>query len=242
MFLHDSRWDSLVHEIAHQWWGGLVSWQKTDDAWISEGLAQYSTLFYLHDNLPEKAFIELLERMCAGVVEKGGSGKITQAVKLAFVKKDPVAFQVIVYNKAALVFWMLQDLVGEKKMLASLKRLLAESRFQCLGSKAFVDRLAGDDPLLKQFFLGWVDRAEVPAVAYRVYNRGGMAWLEVDQSNGPFVFPLQVSCLTRSGARHLVLPIRKARESFAVAADYADLLSVEIKAGRIPVRIGDEEK
>jgi hypothetical protein len=220
----------------------LVSWQNMNDAWISEGLAQYSTLLYWRDRLPEKTFVKILERMCAGIVEKAGAGKITQAVKLAFVKQDPVAFQVIVYNKAALIFWMLQDLVGEKKMLAGLKRLLEERRFQCLGSEAFVDGLAGDDPLLKQFFAGWVGRAEVPAVAYRIFNRGGMAWLEVDQSNGPFVFPLQVSCLTRAGARHLTLPIRQARESFAVAANYAELLSVEIKAGRIPVRIGDKEK
>jgi hypothetical protein len=242
MFLHDSRWDSLVHEIAHQWWGGIVSWQKTDDAWISEGLAQYSTLLYMHDNLPEKIFAKLLERMCAGVVQKAGAGKTSEAVKLAFVKQDPVAFQVIVYNKSALIFWMLRDLLGEKKMLACLKRLLKDRRYQCLGSEAFIDQLAGDDPLLKQFFAGWVGRAEVPAVAYRIYNQGGKAWLEVCQNNGPFVFPLRICCRTKAGIRHLLLPIQRARESFAVAANYAELLSVEINAGCIPVRIGDEEK
>jgi len=242
MFLYDSRWDSLIHEIAHQWWGGLISWQKADDAWISEGLAQYSTLLYWQDSLPEKTFAGILERMCAGVVLKAAAGKTTDAVKLAFVTKDPVAFQVVVYNKAALIFWMLDDLLGEEKLLAKLKLLLDERRFQCLGSEAFVQCLAGDDPLLKQFFSGWVGRAEVPAVVYRLSPRGGKVWLEVGQTNGPFVFPLQVCCRTNGGVRYLTLPIQRKKESFAVAACDAQVRSIEIKAGQIPVRIGDEDQ
>jgi aminopeptidase N len=240
MFLYDSRWDSLVHEIAHQWWGGVVSWQSMNDAWISEGLAQYSTLLYWHDNLPEKAFTKLLERMCAGVVRKASVGKTTDAVKLALVQKDPVAFQVIVYNKAALIFWMLQDLLGEKEMLAKLKHLLEDRRFQCLGSAAFIQFISGEDPLLKQFFAGWVGRAEVPAVVYRLSHRGGKVWLEVGQTNGPFVFPLQVCCRTNGGVRFLTLPIQRKKESFAVTACDAQVRSIEIKAGQIPVRVGDK--
>jgi hypothetical protein len=242
MFLHDSRWDSLIHEIAHQWWGGLVSWRKTDDAWISEGLAQYSTLLYLHDNLPKKTFNELLERMCAGVVQKAADGKANEVVKLAFVKKDPVAFQVIVYNKAALIFWMLQDLLGEKSMLAKLKRLLEEHRFQCLDSAAFIQYLSGEDLLLKQFFAGWVERAEVPVVICRIFDRGGKVWLEVGQNNGPFVFPLRVCCRTRIGIRNLLLPIQRARESFAVAGNDVLFESIEIGVGQLPIMVGEAGK
>jgi aminopeptidase N len=239
MFLNDSRWDSLIHEIAHQWWGGLVSWQKTDDAWISEGLTQYSTLLYLHDSLAEKKFIKLLERMCAGVVQKAAAGKTTETVNLAFVKKDPVAYQVIVYNKSALIFWMLQDLLGEKKMLAKLKRLLKERHFQCLGSEEFIQYMAADDQLLKQFLAGWVGRAEVPAVSYRISNQGRTAWLEVNQGNWPFVFPLQVCCRMKSGIKRLLLTIHKERESFVLAMNNALLQSIEIGAGQIPVMIGN---
>lgn len=242
MFLNDSRWDSLIHEIAHQWWGGLVSWQKTDDAWISEGLAQYSTLLYLHDNLTEKTFIELLGRMCTGVVQKAAEGKTNEVVKLAFVKKDLVAFQVIVYNKAALIFWMLQNLLGEKNMLARLRRLLEEHRFQCLDSAAFVQYLSRENLLLKQFFAGWVERAEVPVVIFRIFSQGRKVWLEVGQNNGPFVFPLRVCCRTKIGVRNLLLPIQRARESFVVAGNDALFESIEIGVGQIPVMIGGAGK
>jgi hypothetical protein len=31
-----------AHEIAHQWWGNLVSWRSYRDQWLSEGFAEYS--------------------------------------------------------------------------------------------------------------------------------------------------------------------------------------------------------
>jgi aminopeptidase N len=42
----------IVHEIAHQWWYGLVGNNQTSNAWIDEGLAEYSTLLF-YDNNPE---------------------------------------------------------------------------------------------------------------------------------------------------------------------------------------------
>ena len=34
----------IVHEIAHQWWYGLIGNDQYNDAWIDEGLAEFSTL------------------------------------------------------------------------------------------------------------------------------------------------------------------------------------------------------
>jgi hypothetical protein len=39
----------IIHEIAHQWWYGIVGNQQTQTAWIDEGLAEYSTaIFFEH--------------------------------------------------------------------------------------------------------------------------------------------------------------------------------------------------
>jgi hypothetical protein len=36
----------IVHEIAHQWWYGIVGNDQTKTAWIDEGLAEYSTAVF----------------------------------------------------------------------------------------------------------------------------------------------------------------------------------------------------
>ena len=46
--------DVLIHELAHQWWGGVISWETYRDEWITEGGAQFSALLYLESILPKK--------------------------------------------------------------------------------------------------------------------------------------------------------------------------------------------
>jgi len=42
----------IVHEIAHQWWYGIIGNNQSRTAWIDEGLAEYSTLLF-YDKHPE---------------------------------------------------------------------------------------------------------------------------------------------------------------------------------------------
>ena len=42
----------IIHEIAHQWWYGVVGDNQVKDAWIDEGLAEYSTAMF-YDKNPE---------------------------------------------------------------------------------------------------------------------------------------------------------------------------------------------
>jgi hypothetical protein len=40
----------IVHEIAHQWWYGLVGNDQTQTAWIDEGLTEYSTAVFFESH------------------------------------------------------------------------------------------------------------------------------------------------------------------------------------------------
>ncbi|TMI57439.1 M1 family metallopeptidase, partial [Candidatus Bathyarchaeota archaeon] len=55
--LHDKRAhldftsdDLVAHELAHQWWGDLITCRDWSHAWLNEGFATYSeVLFKEHD-------------------------------------------------------------------------------------------------------------------------------------------------------------------------------------------------
>lgn len=53
----------LIHELAHQWWGGLVSWNSYEDIWITEGFSQFSLLHYLEKKSNPKQFERILKRL-----------------------------------------------------------------------------------------------------------------------------------------------------------------------------------
>ena len=40
----------IVHEIAHEWWYGIVGVNETINAWIDEGLAEYTTALFFDKN------------------------------------------------------------------------------------------------------------------------------------------------------------------------------------------------
>ena len=37
----------VPHEVAHQWWGSVISTAHTEDEWLLEALANYSSLMWL---------------------------------------------------------------------------------------------------------------------------------------------------------------------------------------------------
>ncbi len=45
----------VAHEVAHQWWYGLVGNDPINEAWLDEALAQYSTVLYLEAMDGERA-------------------------------------------------------------------------------------------------------------------------------------------------------------------------------------------
>lgn len=59
----DHDLDTLVaHELAHQWFGDLVTCSEWPHAWLNEGFATYfEVLFQHHDKGPEEADYELLQ-------------------------------------------------------------------------------------------------------------------------------------------------------------------------------------
>ena len=49
---YDDYTNTIVHEIAHQWWYGAVGNNQYDHAWLDESLAEYSVVIF-YENNPE---------------------------------------------------------------------------------------------------------------------------------------------------------------------------------------------
>jgi hypothetical protein len=52
----------IVHEIAHQWWYGIVGNNQTKTAWIDEGLAEYSTAVFFENH---REYGETIDKIAA---------------------------------------------------------------------------------------------------------------------------------------------------------------------------------
>jgi hypothetical protein len=234
----DINRDNLIHELAHQWWGGVISWQSYQDQWLTEGLAQFSTLFYLQNNVSENQFRKAVASAKKWVFRNNNAGPIVYGMRIANLSNDLITYQSIVYNKSALVFLMLREMLGEEEMLKRLRQVLADFKYQSLASARFIQYFSQGEERLQKFFDGWVYTRRIPEVDYQVTTSGQNAEITFSQKNSDFVFPVSIRIVTAEGKTDRTLIVEEKVQTFKISEN-APIKSVEVDAGVAPIQLSD---
>jgi len=145
-----------AHEMAHQWWAHqVIGANMQGSTMLSESLAQYSSLMVMKQRYGATQMRKFLKYE----LDRYLAGRASEQVEeqpLAKVENQ----QYIHYQKGSLIFYALQDYIGEAKLDGILKQFLLDKGFQpppFTTSAEFMDYLArGTDPqwknLLDDFF------------------------------------------------------------------------------------------
>ena len=153
--------EKLEREVAYQWWGQTVGLKSFDDAWLSQGLAEWSAFAFRESNLSGGA----LEAAQREQQERALTFEQTASIARAPSALDDqsAAYQSIVFHKGAMVFRMLRETMGKEKFDRLLRKFLEDYR----GKNASIDefeRLASQvnvEPM-RYFFAQWVEGTGVP--------------------------------------------------------------------------------
>ncbi|MBA3353731.1 MAG: tetratricopeptide repeat protein [Blastocatellia bacterium] len=153
--------ERLQREAAYQWWGLTVGLKSFDDAWLAQGLSEYSA-FAFRESTATGAQLDNLRRE---LLEKSLTFEQTASLLRAPANLDDqsTAYQYIMYAKGAFVFKLLRDTLGEQKFNQLLRTHLQENRGKNISIDEF-EKLAsriGGDPL-RYFFARWVEGTGVP--------------------------------------------------------------------------------
>ena len=118
----------IVHEIAHQWWYGVVGSDEYNHAWQDEGLAEYSTLLFYKKN---KQYGEDFNQLINGAndsyklfeevytkIQGSVDGRMDRP--LCEFETEPEYVQ-CTYTKGVLLFNNISELISEKKFIKALK-------------------------------------------------------------------------------------------------------------------------
>ena len=157
--------ETIVHEIAHQWWYGLVGNNEFDSGYLDEGLAEMSTaLFYDANpsyNITYETTIENAESSYSLFIDVYtdvfGSVDTTMNRKLNEYRTEP-EYVYMAYVKGVLMYDNLRQILGEKKFLKALKNYYETNKgtnvklddmIKCFNKTAKTD--------LSGFFDSWVN-------------------------------------------------------------------------------------
>ncbi len=141
--------NTIAHELAHQWWGDLVTCSNFHHIWINEGFATYSEALYWGAKDGEAAY----HAHMASKVNNVNSSVYrpdTSSVGAIFSYS-------MVYQKGAWVLHMLRNVLGDELFFSSLAAYRDEYQFRTASTEDFqgiVEEVWGHD--LEWFFDQWI--------------------------------------------------------------------------------------
>lgn len=175
--------DLVAHEIAHQWFGNLVTAASWDEIWLNEAFATW---------MAEKASAHFNPRWQLPLRRRAGldrtmdrdAGSATHAIRAGTVLEDRVfdAFDDITYTKGGAVLAMLEAWVGEETMRLGLAAYLRERRLSnaTAGDLWFhIGKAAGRD--VAAVASTWTDQPGLPLVRVDSRCEGGWTRLRLHQ-------------------------------------------------------------
>ena len=136
--LHKTVADVLAHEMAHQWFGDLVTAQWWDDIWLNEGFATWMSPKPLKAWSPDW-HVEMDE------VEDSSSAMGTDSLRYTRAIRNPASttaeitqqFDNIAYEKGAAVLRMIESYVGEQVFRDGVNAYLKQHEYGNATSEDF---------------------------------------------------------------------------------------------------------
>jgi aminopeptidase N len=212
------RATSLGHEVLHNWWGNGVYVGYAQGNW-SEGL----TTFMADYAYKESESTEAARAMRLGWLRDFAAVPIGDQQSLAnFRSRTHGAAAAVGYGKAAMLFVMLRDAIGEEAFRRGIRAFWQAQKFRTASwsdLRAAFERASGRP--LAAFFGQWVERAGGPAVkiagadARREDGRVRLT-LTVEQNAPPYGLHLPVQLVFPDRAEMRWIDVREERQAVTV--------------------------
>ena len=134
----DSTSDGLQsHELAHQWFGDLVTARSWSDIWLNEGFATYFQAMWDEHNLGHDDFLYLdVKANQDQYYQAWGRGQRRPIVTRNYASPDSV-FDTYAYPRAGAVLHMLRTFLGEDNWWRSINHYLIKHAHQPVETAQF---------------------------------------------------------------------------------------------------------
>ncbi|KAJ8143920.1 hypothetical protein OY671_002974 [Metschnikowia pulcherrima] len=171
----------VAHEIAHQWFGNLVTMQWWDELWLNEGFATWVGFYAVDRLFPEwDIFAEFVSTSLQEALRLDGL-RNSHPIKVAVMDALDIdqLFDVISYLKGASTILMLSTYLSTDLFLKGVGKYLDENKFGNATSEDLwhaVSEVSGKD--VGKMMSAWISRIGFPMV--NVSEKNGS--LELGQS------------------------------------------------------------
>lgn len=155
----------IVHEIAHQWWYGLVGNDEFSYGWLDEGLTEYSTILFYNENPSYNVntdeliknttnsfstFVDVYTKVF-GDVDTSMNRKLNE-----YTNESEYVY--IAYVKGLLIFDSLEEILGHEKFIKCLQGYFEDNKFGISTPDKLINSFEKSSRSeLSSFFESWIN-------------------------------------------------------------------------------------
>lgn len=202
----------LPHEVAHQWWGNIVTPANYRASWILEAMANYSALQFVGRTQGPDAVSAVLDSYRHDLLSNMNGkpvdslGPVDLGPRL-LQSSGTRAWHVVTYEKGAWIFHMLHERLGDQGFNEMQSRLLhdyagkplSNENLQKIASAAI--RPGEPDKSLSLFFDTWIYGTGIPRLAL---DHGKEGWaLTVSDVEDDFIADVPLDCTSAAGKQQV---------------------------------------
>ncbi|XP_068324437.1 aminopeptidase M1-like [Pyrus communis] len=199
----NKQWVATVvaHELAHQWFGNLVTMEWWTHLWLNEGFATWVSYLATDSLFPEwKIWTQFLDELTDGLKLDGLEESHPIEVEINHAAEVDEIFDAISYKKGASVIRMLQSYLGAEvfqRSLASYIKKHAYSNAKTEDLWAALEEGSGEP--VNKLMNSWTQQKGYPVISVKVKDQK----LEFDQTqfyssgsqgDGQWIVPITLSC------------------------------------------------
>lgn len=220
----------MAHELAHQWFGDLVTLEDWSHAWINEGFASYYGALFAGHKYGQDELLYLFHTSARDEITGRSAGNDTRGLVSRRFDNAMEIFQNGAYPKGAWVLRMLRHQLGDELFRKCIKTFLERHAYQSVDTHdllAILEEQTGRS--WDQFFDQWIYRPHFPRLdaAYSWDETAKLAKLSIKQSQPvtnnihTFTTPLTVRFKVAGKNADRDVTIRERNEDFQFALDSA---------------------
>ncbi|CAA9421116.1 MAG: hypothetical protein AVDCRST_MAG74-2984 [uncultured Pyrinomonadaceae bacterium] len=221
--------DLVSHELAHSWFGNMVTCRNWAELWLNEGFATYMEAAYREKMYGREDYLRKIREdarqfMVDDAVNKNRHGLFNQ-----LARPDDSIFDVTTYQKGGAVIHTLRETVGAEIFWKAVNIYLTRHKFQNVETTNLQRAMEEASKMdLDWFFRQWVYGGGYPKInVEKNYNsqtkRLELIIKQTQEANKltpeAFVLPMEVEITTASGVKTEKLNIKKREETFSVKLD-----------------------
>lgn len=174
----------MAHELAHHWWGNLVTCRTADDMWINEGMAEYCSHLYQERVYSRERYLKAVRENAYNVLQIAHSRDNGYRSLVGMPHELVYGFHT--YQKGAMVAHNMRHYLGDSLFFNGLQALLRQNAQGNLSTTAFRDSLMAITGVsaLQDFFQNWIQDPGFPqfSVDSLHYDAStGAAYVELQQ-------------------------------------------------------------